>query len=63
VTVHSGEDTRLGGVETIRAVSPDRIGHGIHIMEDMYAVELVKTRASRWKSILEQLPDQFGAAH
>ena len=45
VTVHSGEDTPAAAVvETIRAVSPDRIGHGIHIIEDMAAVELVKVR-------------------
>ena len=45
VTVHSGEDTPAAAVvETIRAVSPDRIGHGIHIIEDMAAVELVKAR-------------------
>jgi adenosine deaminase len=45
VTVHSGENTPASAVvETIQAVSPDRIGHGIHIIEDMSAVELVKTR-------------------
>lgn len=45
VTVHSGENTPASAVvETIRAVSPDRIGHGIHIIEDMAAVELVKAR-------------------
>ncbi|HAA04640.1 MAG TPA: adenosine deaminase [Syntrophobacteraceae bacterium] len=45
VTVHSGENTPASAVvETIRAVSPDRIGHGIHIIEDMTAVELVKAR-------------------
>ncbi len=43
VTVHSGENTPASSVvETIRAVHPDRIGHGIHIIEDMDAVELVK---------------------
>jgi adenosine deaminase len=43
VTVHSGEDTPASAVvDTIQAVSPDRIGHGIHIIEDMAAVELVK---------------------
>jgi adenosine deaminase len=31
-------------VDTIHAVSPDRIGHGIHIIEDMAAVELVRER-------------------
>ena len=42
VTVHSGEDTPASAViETIQAVGPDRIGHGIHIIEDMAAVEMV----------------------
>ena len=45
VTVHSGEDTPASAVvDTIQTVSPDRIGHGIHIIEDMAAVELVKQR-------------------
>jgi adenosine deaminase len=45
VTVHSGENTPASAVvETIHAVSPDRIGHGIHIIEDPSAVELVKAR-------------------
>lgn len=45
VTVHSGEDTPASAVvKTIQAVDPDRIGHGIHIIEDMEAVELVKAR-------------------
>jgi adenosine deaminase len=45
VTVHSGEDTPAAAViDTIRAVSPNRIGHGIHIIEDMAAVEMVKER-------------------
>ena len=43
VTVHSGENTpALAVVDTIRTVHPDRIGHGIHIIEDLAAVELVK---------------------
>jgi len=43
VTVHSGEDTPASAVlDTVQAVSPERIGHGIHIIEDMAAVELVK---------------------
>jgi len=43
VTVHTGEDTPASFViETIKAVHPDRIGHGIHIIEDMQAVDLVK---------------------
>jgi adenosine deaminase len=45
VTVHSGENTPASAVvDTIHAVSPDRIGHGIHIIEDMSAVELVRER-------------------
>src|SRR5437867_9355244 len=45
VTVHSGEDTPAAAVvETIHAVSPDRIGHGTHLIEDLAAVELVKER-------------------
>jgi adenosine deaminase len=45
VTVHSGENTPASAVvETIHAVSPDRIGHGIHIIDDPSAVELVKAR-------------------
>jgi adenosine deaminase len=45
VTVHSGEDTPASAVvDTIQTVSPDRIGHGIHIIENMTAVELVKER-------------------
>jgi adenosine deaminase len=45
VTIHSGEDTPASAVvETIRVAAPDRIGHGIHIIEDLSAVELVKER-------------------
>jgi adenosine deaminase len=45
VTVHSGEDTPAAGVvDTIRAVSPDRIGHGTRVIQDPAAVELVKAR-------------------
>jgi len=45
VTVHSGEDTPAAAVvETIRALSPDRIGHGTHIIDDPAAVALVKQR-------------------
>jgi adenosine deaminase len=43
VTVHSGENTPASAVvDTVRTVQPDRIGHGIHIIEDMRAVELVR---------------------
>jgi len=45
VTVHSGEDTPASAVvDTIQAVGPERIGHGIHIIEDMAAVEMVIER-------------------
>jgi adenosine deaminase len=43
VTVHSGEDTPASFVvDTIRRVSPERIGHGTHIIEDPQAVEFVR---------------------
>lgn len=43
VTIHSGEDTPASYViDTIRNFQPDRIGHGIHSIEDMKAVELLK---------------------
>jgi adenosine deaminase len=45
VTVHSGENTPASAVvETIETIHPDRIGHGIHIIEDLKAVELVKEK-------------------
>lgn len=45
VTVHSGEDTPASAVrDTIFAVCPDRIGHGIHIIQDMSVVDLVRER-------------------
>jgi adenosine deaminase len=45
VTVHTGEDTPASSVvDTIQTADPDRIGHGIHIIEDLQAVELVKER-------------------
>jgi adenosine deaminase len=43
VTIHSGEDTPASAVwDTIHAFHPDRIGHGIHSIEDMKVVELIK---------------------
>lgn len=43
ITIHSGEDTPARYVvDTIQTVQPDRIGHGIHIIEDMRAVDLVR---------------------
>lgn len=45
VTIHTGEDTPASFVkETIELVNPDRIGHGIHAVEDMQVVELLKER-------------------
>lgn len=45
ITVHSGEDTPASAVmDTIHAFQPDRIGHGIHCIEDMSAVELIKEK-------------------
>ena len=45
VTVHTGEDTPASYVrETIRAFQPDRIGHGIHSIEDMSVVDLLCER-------------------
>jgi adenosine deaminase len=45
VTIHTGEDTPASFVkETIALADPDRIGHGIHIIDDMSAVELVRER-------------------
>jgi adenosine deaminase len=42
VTIHSGEDTPASAViETIHHFQPDRIGHGIHSIEDMRAIELI----------------------
>jgi len=44
-TIHSGEDTPASYViETIHNFKPDRIGHGIHAIEDRKAVELIKER-------------------
>ena len=45
VTIHTGEDTPASFVkETIELTDPDRIGHGIHAIEDMQVVELIKDR-------------------
>jgi adenosine deaminase len=42
VTIHSGEDTPAEYViETIKNFKPDRIGHGIHSIEDPKAVEML----------------------
>ncbi len=43
VTIHTGEDTPASFViDTIRLARPDRIGHGIHIVDDQAAIDLVK---------------------
>jgi adenosine deaminase len=45
VTIHTGEDTPASFVkEVIEMTDPDRIGHGIHAIEDMQVVELIKER-------------------
>ena len=45
VTVHSGEDTPASYViETIKNFKPHRIGHGIHAIEDIRAVNMLKER-------------------
>ena len=45
VTIHSGEDTPASFViETIGKFNPDRIGHGIHSIEDAKAIELIKEK-------------------
>ena len=45
VTIHTGEDTNASYVmDTINNFKPDRIGHGIHSIEDINAVELIKER-------------------
>ena len=45
VTIHTGEDTPASFVkETIELTDPDRIGHGIHAIEDLQVVELIKER-------------------
>jgi adenosine deaminase len=53
VTVHSGEDTPAAAVvNTIRAVEPDRIGHGTHVIQDPAAVALAKKKGV----VLEMCP-------
>ena len=45
VTIHTGEDTPASFIqETIELTAPDRIGHGIHAIEDMRVIELIKER-------------------
>ena len=43
VTIHTGEETSAAHVlETIELTVPDRIGHGIRIVDDPRAIEVVK---------------------
>jgi adenosine deaminase len=45
VTIHSGEDTPASAVwDTIHAFAPDRIGHGIHSLEDGKVIDLILER-------------------
>jgi adenosine deaminase len=45
VTIHTGEDTPASYViETIHNFKPDRLGHGIHSIEDRKAIELILER-------------------
>ncbi len=45
VTIHTGEDTPPSYVkETIQLADPDRIGHGIHAIEDPDVVALIRER-------------------
>jgi len=45
VTIHTGEDTPASFVrEVIELTNPDRIGHGIHAIEDRQVVDLIKAR-------------------
>ena len=45
VTIHTGEDTPASFVkETIELANPDRIGHGIHAIQDMQVIDLIKER-------------------
>ncbi|MDQ2691261.1 MAG: adenosine deaminase [Chloroflexota bacterium] len=45
VTIHTGEDTPASFVkETIELTDPERIGHGIHAIENPAVVELIRER-------------------
>jgi adenosine deaminase len=65
VTVHSGEDTPASYVvDTIKAIHPERIGHGIHIIEDRQAIDLVKLEGialevSPWSNYLTNSVSQI----
>jgi adenosine deaminase len=45
VTIHTGEDTPASFIkETVKLTNPDRIGHGIHAVEDLKVIELLRER-------------------
>jgi adenosine deaminase len=45
VTIHTGEDTPASFIkETVNLTNPDRIGHGIHAIEDLQVIELIRKR-------------------
>jgi len=45
VTIHTGEDTPASFVlDTIRQAAPDRLGHGIHAIEDPAAIDLIREK-------------------
>jgi adenosine deaminase len=45
VTIHTGEDTPASFIqETIELAKPDRIGHGIHAIEDWQVIQLIRAR-------------------
>ena len=45
VTIHTGEDTPPSFIkETIELTDPDRIGHGIHAIDDRNVIELLRER-------------------
>jgi adenosine deaminase len=52
VTIHTGEDTPASFIrETIELADPDRIGHGIHAIDELEVVELIKERGITRRSI------------
>jgi adenosine deaminase len=45
LTIHTGESTPASFVkQTIQLANPDRIGHGVHAIEDRTVVEMIKER-------------------
>jgi len=47
VTIHTGEDTPASFIrETIELANPDRIGHGIHAIEDWQVIQLIRKRGT-----------------